>query len=755
MNLAVTGPSRFGYTSLVIRALRRRIFLLCFGLSSLGLAACSGALNDPYPASERGRNVLYTSFSERPKHLDPAQSYASDEAEFTAQIYEPPLQYHYLKRPYELATLTAEEMPRPEFFDAQGRRLPANAPADRVASSVYQIRIRPGILFQPHPAFAKDEAGAPLYLDLADADIRGKYGVADFPRTGTRELLAEDYVYEIKRLAHPRFVSPIFGHMSEYIVGLRELAAQLKKEDAAIIASHAEKFGKSDKGLPWLDLRRYPLTGVEVVDKYTYRVRVKGKYPQFLYWLAMPFFAPIPWEADKFYAQRGMNEGRNLTLDWFPVGTGPYMLSENNPNSRMVLDRNPNFRGESYPSVGEPGDRAAGLLADAGKTGPFIDRIVYSREKEGIPYWNKFLQGYYDASGISSDNFDQAVRMGMEGEAALTPELESRDIKLRTSVGTSTFYLAFNFLDPVVGGLGDRARKLRQAISIAVDWEEFISIFSNGRGIPGSGPIPPGIFGYRDGREGMNPVVYEWVDDKPKRKSIEAAKKLLAEAGFPGGRDAKSGQPVVLYLDTVARGPGDAARLNWYRRQFAKLDLQLEIRTSDWNRFQEKVRAGNTQMFFLGWNADYPDPENFMFLLNGPQSRAKTQGENAANYQNPAYDRLFERMKNMDNGPERQAVIDEMVRIAREDAPWAWGFHPKDYGLSHAWVRNGKPNNMARNGLKFQRIDTELRERRRAEWNRPLLWPLFLVAVLIAFGTVPAFIGYRRRERSAAKRISE
>ena len=58
-------------------------------------------------------------------------------------------------------------------------------------------------------------------------------------------------------------------------------------------------------------------------------------------------------------------------------------------------------------------------------------------------------------------------------------------------------------------------------------------------------------------------------------------------------------------------------------------------------------------------------------------------------------------------------------------------------------------------GLKFQRIDTELRERRRAEWNRPLLWPLFLVAVLIAFGTVPAFIGYRRRERAAAKRISE
>ena len=728
-----------------------RGFRLLFPPLLIGLAACSGALNDPYPGAEAGRNILYTSFSERPKHLDPAQSYASDEAEFTAQIYEPPLQYHYLKRPYELITLTAEAMPRPVFLDARGRRLPADAPADRVASSVYEIRIKPGILYQPHPAFAKDGKGAHRYLDLEEKDIRGKYGVSDFAATGTRELLAEDYVYEIKRLAHPRFVSPIFGHMSEYIVGLRELGARLKQEDASIVDEHIRLHGKTDKSLPWLDLRRYPLAGAEVVDRYTYRIRVKGKYPQFVYWLAMPFFAPIPWEADRFYAQRGMNEGRNLTLDWFPVGTGPYMLSENNPNARMVLERNPNFRGEAYPSEGEPGDAQAGLLADAGKTGPFIDRIVYAREKEGIPYWNKFLQGYYDASGISSDNFDQAVRMGMEGEATLTSELESRGISLRTSVGTGTFYLAFNFLDPVVGGLADRARKLRQAISIALDWEEFISIFSNGRGIPGSGPIPPGIFGYRDGREGMNPVVYDWVDGKPGRKPIEAAQKLLAEAGFPGGREAKSGQPLVLYLDTVARGPGDAARLNWYRRQFAKLDIQLEIRTSDWNRFQEKIRSGNTQMFFLGWNADYPDPENFMFLLNGPQSRAKTQGENAANYRNPAYDRLFERMKNMDNGPQRQAVIDEMVRIAREDAPWAWGYHPKDYGLSHAWIKNGKPNNMARNGLKFQRIDTALREQRRAEWNRPVVWPLILAAVLLVLATLPAFLGYRRRERAVSK----
>src|SRR5690606_9720820 len=153
---------------------------------------------------------------------------------------------------------------------------------------------------------------------------------------------------------------------------------------------------------------------------------------------------------------------------------------------------------------------------------------VFTREKESIPYWNKFLQGYYDASGISSDSFDQAVQVSEGGQADLTLEMRERGIELSTSVATSSFYLAFNWLDAVVGGDSERSRKLRQAVSIAVDWEEFISIFQNDRGIPGQGPVPPGLFGYRDGAEGINPVVYEWRDDAPVRKSIETARELLA-----------------------------------------------------------------------------------------------------------------------------------------------------------------------------------------------------------------------------------
>ncbi len=706
------------------------------------LAACGPQpWNNPYPAAQRGQNILYSSFSERPKHLDPVRSYSSNEYVFLGQIYEPPLQYHFLKRPYELEPLTAAAMPEVAYFDARGERLPDDAPADRIAWSEYTIRIRPGIRYQPHPAFARDGQGRYRYLNLTEADLARVRTLADFPETGTRELVAADYVYQIKRLAHPRTHSPIQSLMEDYLAHLGEYGRTLA---AAWNAQQTAGEGN------WLDLRRFPLEGVSVVDRYTYRIRIKGKYPQLLYWLAMPFFAPMPWEADRFYAQPGMAE-RNLTLDWYPVGTGAYMLTENNPNRRMVLVRNPNFHGATYPNEGEPGDRAKGWLDDAGKPLPFIDKVIYSLEKESIPYWNKFLQGYYDVSGVSSDSFDQAIQFTQGGEAELTPMMKAKGIGLVTAVQASIYYMGFNMLDPVVGGDSERARLLRRAIAIAVDYEEFISIFANGRGIPAQGPIPPGIFGYREGREGINPYVYDWVDGRARRKSIAEAKRLLAAAGYPDGRDAKTGKPLLIHLDVTGGGPEDKARFDWLRKQFRKIDLQLVIRNTDYNRFQEKMRKGNAQLFQWGWNADYPDPENFLFLLYGPNGKVKHGGENAANYANPEFDALFERMKNMDNGPERQALVDRMVEIARRDAPWIWGFHPRQFTLHHAWYFNAKPNLMAHNTLMYRRIDPQLRDKLRAEWNRPVLWPLWVLLAVFVISLVPAVLAWRRRERASAR----
>ena len=710
--------------------------ILLLALASL-LAACSGNWNNPYPKSERDAGILYTSFEERPKHLDPARSYSSNEAEFTAQIYEPPLQYDFLKRPYTLIPLTAQAVPRPQYFDAQGKRLPDDAPAEQIERSVYELRIKPGILYQPHPAFARDAAGHYRYHAMKVADVGGKQQISEFPHAGTRELTAADYVYQIKRLANPKISSPIFGLMSEYIVGLKQLGDTLEK-------AARENAGQR------LDLNAYPLAGAEVVDRYTYRISIKAKYPQFIYWLAMPFFSPIPWEAEVFYAQPGMAD-KNFNLDWQPVGTGPYRLTVNDPNRQMVLEKNPNFHGERYPGEGEPEDVAVGLLADAGKALPLVDKVVFSLEKETIPYWNKFLQGYYDSSGISSDSFDQAVQFSAGGDPQLTDSMRDKDIRLVTAVATSLNYIGFNMLDPVVGGLSEDKRRLRRALSIAFDHEEFISIFLNGRGISGQGPLPPGIFGHLEGAAGINPYVFENHQGQPRRRSIDEARRLLAEAGYPDGRDAKTGAPLVLNFDTAASGPDAKSRLDWMKKQLAKLNVQLVVRGTDYNRFQDKMQKGNAQLFEWGWNADYPDPENFLFLLYGPNKKVGKGGENAANYENPEFDRLFKQMKDMDNGPARQQIINEMIEIARRDAPWIFAFHPKTFGLRHAWVHNVKPNLMANNTLKYRRIDPALRAAKRAEWNRPVLWPMGLGAGIIIAAIAPAWIAWRRRERRQAR----
>lgn len=715
------------------------VILLRTGLLGIGLglmAGCSDSWNNPYPDSQAGANVLYSAFSERPKHLDPARSYSSNEVEFTGQIYEPPLQYHFLKRPYELITLTAEAVPAPRYFDAAGKELPSDTPSARIAESMYEIRIRPGIRYQPHPAFARDAAGRYRYHTLDAAALAGKSQIRDFPHTGSRELTADDYVYQIKRLANPRLSSPIFGLMSEHIVGLKALGDTL--EEAA--RAHPDAT---------LNLDDYPLAGAEVVDRHTYRIRIKGKYPQFIFWLAMPFFAPIPWEAEAFYGQPGMAD-KNLTLDWQPVGTGPYYLAENDPNRRMILRKNPNFHGEAYPGDGDAADLQAGLLADAGKPLPFVDEAVFSLEKETIPYWSKFLQGYYDSSGISSDSFDQAVQFSAGGDPQLTDSMRDQDIHLITTVAASIWYVGFNMLDPVVGGLGENRQKLRQALSIAFDYDEFISIFLNGRGIPAQGPIPPGLFGYVDGVAGLNPYVYEARDGRIERRSIESARRLLAEAGYPNGRDARTGAPLVLYFDTMASGPDAKSRLDWMKKQLDKLNVQLVVRGTDYNRFQDKIRKGNAQLFEWGWNADYPDPENFFFLLYGPHKKVASGGENAANYDNPEFNRLFERMKDMDNGPERLQVIEAMLDIVRRDAPWIFAYYPKSFGLRHGWVHNVKPNLMANNTLKYRSIDPSLRDTRRAEWNRPVLWPIALLGGLLVVVIAPAVIAWRRREKSQA-----
>ncbi len=696
----------------------KKITTAIFFVSCLLLTACESAqLNNPYPKEDNQQSILYESFSERPKHLDPVAAYSSNEYLFISQIYEPPLQYHYLKRPYQLVPLTTTKMPEVVYLNAQGQALPANATDRDIAITDYSNERKAGIRYQPHPALATNNQGEYRYHQLSNSQIANANSLADFSETGSRELIAEDYVYQIKRLAHPKNQSPIAEILKNYIVGFADFAEKIKSQPKTAIKNAA-------------------ISGVQATSRYQYRIRINGKYPQFQFWLAMPFFSPMPWEAEAFYEQASLAD-KNITLDWFPIGTGAYWLAENNPNRRMILAKNPLYHGETYPTEGEPGDQAKGLLDDAGKALPFIDKVVFMLEKETIPYWTKFLQGYYDASGIASDNFDQAIQFTGAGEIGLTDTMREKGIKLETAVTLSSFYMGFNMQDATVGGDSERARKLRLALSIAIDYEEFISIFTNGRGVVAQGIVPPGIYGYAEQQAGINPYVYDWLNGKPQRKNIDAAKRLLAEAGYANGIDPATKQPLILYFDTAASSIDDRPRMNWYRKQLEKIGIKLVIRATDYNRFQEKMRLGNAQLFVWGWNADYPDPENFFFLLYGSNSKVKYGGENAVNYANPAFDRLFEQMRNQDNGEQRYQTIQAMQEIIRHDAPWIFGFHPKNFSLFHSWYKNLKPNLMANNTIKYTRIDAKMREEKRQQWNQPIIWPLLLtgglglVAILI------------------------
>lgn len=716
----------------MIRYICMFILLFCF------LGCDKHPWNNPYPDSEFTANIRYGAFSAPPKTLDPARSYSVDEAMFIAQIYEPPLQYHFLKRPYVLVPLTAAAMPKVRYYDKEGHSLPNDAPDAQVAFSVYEIAIKPRIFYQPHPAFAKNQNGQYYYLN--QNKLFHHKQLSDFKHKGSRELSAEDYVYEIKRLAKPGVNSPILGLMSTKIIGLDNYAKLLAKESAR----------KS-----FLDLRQYPLAGAYALDQYHYRIVLKNKYPQFIFWLTMPFFSPIPWEVDNFYSKPGMEEN-NIKFDWHPVGTGPYLLKENNPNRKMVLEKNPNFHGELYPSEGSASDLAQGYLNLAGKPLPFIDKVVYSLDKEYIPRWNKFLQGYYDVSTVSSDSFDQAIQIDKKGNPYLTKMLKQMGVRLQTTITPSLSYLGFNMMDEVVGGHSERARKLRLAIAIAVNYEEFISIFLNGRGIPAQGPIPPGIFGFVGGKEGINPYVYTWKNNEPKRKPLQEAKKLLQEAGYANGIDPKTGAPLVLNYDVpTSGGPDEKAVLNWMREQFSKLGIQLNIRATEYNRFQEKIRIGQAQIFFWGWVADYPDPENFLFLLYGPNSKVGTNGENATNYKNKEFDRLFEEMKNLPNTMQRQQLINQMVEIARYDSPMIFGVHVEDIVLSHRWDYPTKPNVIAYNTLKYQKIDPVLRATLRTRWNKRILWPLLVIVLVFFILSLPVFVRYLQKERQSIKEVSD
>lgn len=733
------------------RAARRGMLLLASACSLVALVGCN---NSPWPDGAEQTNQVFSAMIENtPRHLDPTASYWSNDTAVTYQVYEPLYGYHYLKRPIELVPKTAAKVVAPIYLDKSGNRLPDDAPGEQVAESIYEIPIKQGVMFQPHPAFAKDDRGEYLYHHMKPGELGKRRSPMDFEKTGTRELVAEDFVYALKRHATTRITTPIFGVFSEYVVGLKEYGELIKKEDAKL----REGTDPSSLDKPFLDFRNWPLEGATAPEKHLLRIRLHGKYPQWKYWMQMTFMAPIPWEADAFYAQPGM-AAAGLTLDTWAVGTGPFMMTEYVKDRRIVMQRNPNYRGEPYPCEGAPGDKEKGLLDDCGKKTPFIDGIVMTVEREATPQRNKFRDGFYDLEVFERTDTGKNYLVEMNDSEKVRADYLRKGFNFPQYNDVNSYIIGFNMIDPVIGKgdtpeADERHRKLRQAISIAIDWEEYAKVFPKKAGETAMSPLPEGIPGSREGTpEGVNPITHRLVDGKYVRRSIEEARKLMVEAGYPGGRDAKSGRPLVINYDFYAPPtPERKPEIDWVVKQFAKLGIQLEVRATDNNQFQDKVRKGKHQVFWSGWNADYPDAENFLFLFYGPNAKSVSDGENTANYQNPEFDKLFASLKTLDDGPEKQQVIDKMTDILRRDAVWSFGFYPYASVAAQSWIGNSKPAILIRDHGRYLRLDTAKRTASLAEWNRPVWWPLLLIVAVLAAAVWVARSSFRRRDRMNAR----
>ncbi|MBN8217926.1 MAG: ABC transporter substrate-binding protein [Spirochaetes bacterium] len=725
-------------------------FRFCFTLLAFALLA-SCELSRPHPVAEAGKPVFYTSFFQLPKHFDIARAYSSDEYQVLALVIEPPVEFHYLKRPFELSPLAARELPTFAYYDAAGRPLPGDPPADLVARAVLRVRLKTNLFYGEHPAFVRTADGRARFASLSDRDLDGAKRPLDLPAAATRPAVAADFVYQWKRLAHPLFESPLASTLADVVEGFTACREVIQ---AAVDGERARRKtqggalydrAKDEREHPLLiDLEKIPFSGVRVLSEFEFEIVLVKKYPQLLQWMTLPFFGPVPAEVERFYAQGALSR-KDISLDRWPVGTGPYRLVRAERNRQIAMEKNAHYVHGTYPTEGAPGDRGAGLLADAGKALPFIDRVVLCYEKESLPRWNKFLQGWYDASGITEDSFDAVIKPG-RGKPELGGEPAAKGMSLLLEPDSSVHYWSFNMRDPVVGGLDEKRKKLRRAIAIAFDVEEYLQIFLNGRGVPAMSPLVPGVPGYEEGD--VNPMVYRPGPKGAQRRSLDEAKALLAEAGYPGGVGPEG--PLVLSFDGANAGQtGFQSEMNWMTKQMAKLGIQLRFRNTTYRQFREKMEKGTSQFFSWGWNADYPDAENLFFLLYGPNAMAGGGGENAANYESAAFDRGFEKMRVMTDGPERRAVIADLVRIAWEDGPWIWGFHPVTYALVQPWLSNIKPASFINSGRKYQRLEPALREAKRHEWNRPALWPLLLgLAALLGGGLWV----WRRRRADAAWR---
>lgn len=501
----------------------------------------------------------------------------------------------------------------------------------------YTFKIRPGIFFSDDPCF---------------------------PEGKGREVTAEDFVYSIKRVADVKNASSGYWAFNGRIVGLDDFRE----------ASEGEEPTDYDM----------PVAGLRAVDDRTFEIELTGPYPQLLWILAMHYSHAVPREAVEFYADDFVNH---------PVGTGPFVLNNWRRNYRIEFVRNPKWREtgrvELYPSEGSEEDRTLGLLEDAGKQIPFLDRIVQYVVDDAAAQWMMFLSGHFSFSGIDRDNWDAVITPDND----LVDRLQEQGIRLMATSTLDLYYIGFNMDDPVVG----TNKKLRQALSCAFKPETLVQYY-NGRITPLYGPIPDPLTGFR-------------AEPSPYSFNLEKARRLLAEAGYPDGIDPETGRRLELTLELGA-ATGVQQQVDLLADMFDQIGIVLKAGYNNWPTFLDKMDRRQAQMFQLGWVADYPDAENFLQLFHSSNA---SPGPNHANYANPEFDALYDQMRVLLPGEEKDALCVQMADIIIEDCPWIFMYQPMSYALIHDWLKNFKKHSFSYGMTKYRRTDNETWNQWKAE----------------------------------------
>jgi ABC-type transport system substrate-binding protein len=560
---------------------------------------------------------------------------------------------------------TVLTMPRYAQFDTLDPVQNFSTVSDQVLQSVYSTLLKYAYLERPYRMEPDLLAAMPtLSADRLTLTFRLRAGVRFmdspcFPGGKGRVVDSDDVLYSIKRFADGRLNDKTWWAMKDDVVGL----------DAYHVATL--------KAAPGADLSGTEVAGLHKVDATTFTIRLTRDNPLFLYALAMTATSIVPPEAVSFYKDRfGLN----------PVGTGPFHVDRELDRKGVIrLLRNPDFYGV-YPSTGEPGDAAKGLLKDAGRRLPLVDVLELPLIEENQPGALKFLRGEVDWRLLDRANFARLVRRTPDGGFAVADEYASRfAVSYTPSPGLA--YVILNMKDPILGG----NKALRQALAAAIDVQAEIDVLLNGRGRPVDTLVPFEMPG--NARDTGAPAHH---------KDLALARKLLAQAGYPGG----AGLPpltISFYLtDSDTRNMFDMLRA-----QFAAIGVQLKGSFQDVPAFLKATSAGNFQLAYDEWTADYPDAEDFYQLL---YSRNVAPGPNIGAYANPAYDRAYEASRLMPNGPARYAYFGQMNALVEDDAPVIGLFDPLRLAIFQRWVGNFKRNPLAIEN-NYLRVDAAAKKR--------------------------------------------